>query len=1431
MPPKGRPSSKGSKGKDAESGEEDNVANEPSNIFVASNQEWLGDMEPKEGEELFSMRVLLKHIWLQRSDEAEEDDFKTWAHVQIATLDENYVKSSEEIDQMLQQHLLPTMSQTSDTPLFHRNNRLWYAFGENSTLSKTSVTNGMEASYNYDRRSKRVSLSSKVIEELNRSRVEVVFYKGAERNSEKDTPIAVLCVPLGSVSRGDSIRRKYNLQPLVRDQSGTLTIMREEENKVNEGKSEDDDAKDSKSGSSPYYFGAATLEIRPDSCIQNLFCGGRFVEFGGVSVSGVPHQWRTPQPSSYVEDLLDAEEEIEEDVSGLTSVEGRIKGSSDHIALTGDQNEERFKAPVRSGDENDQPDEVVELTDEEADSLVKRSQNDEGYSYRYTLQLLLPQNGGNNPKEYMPGVTLPSSLQEIQDIQNCTFVTLTNGYLTLEELDQDTQEAESDRRRYRWKIRWPVHRKFITEYYVKQLRNVLRNGWPLRFVIHRLYTETVEPENRWPLYPPIDGDTGHLLSEIFQRDAGSLSSEVAANGVSRLQEMFDFKDPLLGLTNARILCDDFLGRGCGEISINGLLENRCTPEVETNIKPLYLSRALLKLESQKRQVWEEAWDRYTELLNDRVAAVDSKLSEVGSEKGGKGAKPKGKGGKDKKQTKPKPKGKEKDKKKAGKGGKQDAPEETTATPLPFYTALNSILTCGVCLNKPLQEAKPVPPPPELAPSDIVTPRDTPPKGPLATAPSESFRKDILLSVNAIAEQYCNALQTVMDKEGGAGNRETRRRELLKLLNTSGLYHSMKDRLKKSIARIIRERYGDVLGLAKDNALEDLEALDTSTKDNFVSNLYTYLIGQTYKMLNISRDVAQEGEVGENDSLSFTDPASGEPGDLVESFKESAREISQHVGDATATLLGDEENAGDEECEWDVLARDSINEGVPKDALYEYWHRLRIARDKEMCQEYSRAERELQARITITEKAAMQGRSNGQYSCHAWEDYGEFCARCFKRDHAADAFKEAVSIDSTRVSSLLCLGCIELERGNHSNGCTFLKALVRVLHGGLHPQQSSSIKSAEQRNIHDAEAISLTLQSLVGPSVNNSTSEESASLLRQAVEVKCNLSYEETAVDDYEAAVMEVYLLVAQFCSRLNCVCMQQLCVGHSEEISKDLHTDTSTRCRLLVGRAELKLRLIQRAFMASSHMDDKETKANFKDLEEAMRTTVELDSNNLRAWRYLGFLYVYGGDSKKGLEYLHQSVVDWEDTFSSIENLGFAHIEERTPELDYTQLELVETANRIARLNMCTGEASSVADAKKIFLRIAKATKFASSWCGAGEASLLLGHLVHAEAALDESSRMDSSDPVTWAVMARFWLTSSPPQMEEAAQSIDKCLNLQVLPQYPRHREALEETVKEYMRRGRFQMARSICEAVLKQVPSDTFERLVDECKARERAQ
>lgn len=168
MPPKNRPSSKNSRGKGSDDAEEDEQ--KKANMFVAANRDAESDDEALPQEESFAMKISLKHIWLTRSDQLEEDDFKTWAHVQIATLDESSVDCAEDIDRALRDEELA--SPTSQ-PVFRRNNRLWYAFGDNSQLSKTSVTNGMEAAYNYVRGSKRVRLAPELVEDLRKSRVEV----------------------------------------------------------------------------------------------------------------------------------------------------------------------------------------------------------------------------------------------------------------------------------------------------------------------------------------------------------------------------------------------------------------------------------------------------------------------------------------------------------------------------------------------------------------------------------------------------------------------------------------------------------------------------------------------------------------------------------------------------------------------------------------------------------------------------------------------------------------------------------------------------------------------------------------------------------------------------------------------------------------------------------------------------------------------------------------------------------------------------------------------------------------------------------------------------------------------------------------------------------------------------------------------------------
>lgn len=64
--------------------------------------------------------------------------------------------------------------------------------------------------------------------------------------------------------------------------------------------------------------------------------------------------------------------------------------------------------------------------------------------------------------------------------------------------------------------------------------------------------------------------------------------------------------------------------------------------------------------------------------------------------------------------------------------------------------------------------------------------------------------------------------------------EERKKEFLYEINTSGKYHILKEKLKKTIVRIVKEYFkmtGSFKGLSKDE------------RDHFYSTLYAYLVDQ------------------------------------------------------------------------------------------------------------------------------------------------------------------------------------------------------------------------------------------------------------------------------------------------------------------------------------------------------------------------------------------------------------------------------------------------------------------------------------------------------------------------------------------------------------------------------------------------------------
>ena len=134
--------------------------------------------------------------------------------------------------------------------------------------------------------------------------------------------------------------------------------------------------------------------------------------------------------------------------------------------------------------------------------------------------------------------------------------------------------------------------------------------------------------------------------------------------------------------------------------------------------------------------------------------------------------------------------------------------------------------------------------PEPLPQDVVPVKQFI-KWPFSKAPTDDFRKQITLAVESLAKEYYTLFQGDLEEEQRERSRtdgqkqekfEERKKEFLYEINTSGKYHIMKEKMKKTIVRIVKEHFqkqdkGGVKGIYKDE------------RDHFYSQLYQYLVVQ------------------------------------------------------------------------------------------------------------------------------------------------------------------------------------------------------------------------------------------------------------------------------------------------------------------------------------------------------------------------------------------------------------------------------------------------------------------------------------------------------------------------------------------------------------------------------------------------------------
>lgn len=121
--------------------------------------------------------------------------------------------------------------------------------------------------------------------------------------------------------------------------------------------------------------------------------------------------------------------------------------------------------------------------------------------------------------------------------------------------------------------------------------------------------------------------------------------------------------------------------------------------------------------------------------------------------------------------------------------------------------------------------------------------------PFSKEPTDDFKKQVTLAVESLAKEYYALFQAELEQEQRERARtedkfEERKKEFLYEINTSGKYHVMKEKMKKTIVRIVKEHFhkaGTLKGIYKDD------------RDHFYSQLYQYLVQQ---MRETVREIVQ-----------------------------------------------------------------------------------------------------------------------------------------------------------------------------------------------------------------------------------------------------------------------------------------------------------------------------------------------------------------------------------------------------------------------------------------------------------------------------------------------------------------------------------------------------------------------------------------------
>lgn len=123
-------------------------------------------------------------------------------------------------------------------------------------------------------------------------------------------------------------------------------------------------------------------------------------------------------------------------------------------------------------------------------------------------------------------------------------------------------------------------------------------------------------------------------------------------------------------------------------------------------------------------------------------------------------------------------------------------------------------------------------------------------------PEGDFRKQLSLAIESINKEYLGMFEEDLKREGIGGcsdeTFEARKEQFLYDFNTSRKYHNMKEKLKKTIVKIVRDTF---------KKRQHFKGLHMDDRDHFYSTLYAHLVNQIQicltEMVETRKDILHE----------------------------------------------------------------------------------------------------------------------------------------------------------------------------------------------------------------------------------------------------------------------------------------------------------------------------------------------------------------------------------------------------------------------------------------------------------------------------------------------------------------------------------------------------------------------------------------------